>query len=392
MTSSKYEVQKSRLSEDFSVFLAAHAALPPPHGTASSPDSAVPEDIGKFLYWRDSRGRTQIHNPQCDFLGQPGRHACGCPVGLAAGTIDSMIGKLRAFFNSRGQVNAYSPSDARSNPCDSTFVKSWLKSAYKEQRIARITPTQAPPIFSTHLRLLSVEISRRISSLPPSAPFFPEKFCLLRDRCFFLIQWFAGDRAGDLGNAVGKEVVRHNTGALLLKHTIGKTIRQSGSQILIVPHIPEDSLICPVKAFDDYSSACLQHGIDLRMGFLFPPLRQPRRDGIKDVPFSSSNATKRIRLYLPEEILPHVSAHGARAGCAATLLLLGASKEETMDHCRWASDRVFRKYHQLLKVSRVQNSSHRLRSGVLDADGLSADAAAAFYESLNNGENQELAF
>ena len=90
--------------------------------------------------------------------------------------------------------------------------------------------------------------------------------------------------------------------------------------------------------------------------------------------------------------MPHVSAHGARAGCAATLLLLGASKEETMDHCRWASDRVFRKYHQLLKVSRVQNSSHRLRSGVLDADGLSADAAAAFYESLNNGENQELAF
>ena len=300
-----------------------------------------------------------------------------------------MIGKLRAFFNSRGQVNSYSPSDVRSNPCDSKFVKDWLKSAYKEQRIARITPHQAPLIFSTHLRLLAVEIARRISSLPVSAPFFPEKFCLFRDRCFFLIQWFAGDRAGDLGNAVGKEVARHNTGALLLRHTIGKTIRQSGSQILIVPNIPEDPLICPVKAFNDYSSECFQHGVDLRMGYLFPPLCQPRRDGINDVPFSSANATKRIRLYLPAEILPHVSAHGARAGCAATLLLLGASNEEVMDHCRWASDRVFRRYHQLLKVSRVQSSSHRLRSGVLNADGLSADAAAAFYLSLNSGENQE---
>ena len=386
---SKYEIQKSRLSGDFCAFLAAHAALPPPHGTAPSPASATPDDIGKFLFWRDSRGRTQIHKQGCGHLGQAGLHACGCRVGLAAGTIDSMIGKLRAYFNSCGHINAYSPFDSKSNPCNSKFVKDWLKSAYKEQRIARVTPHQAPPFFSTHLRLLAVEINRRIDSLSSSAPLFPEKFCLFRDRCFFLIQWFAGDRAGDLGNAVGKEVARHNTGALLLKHTIGKTIRQSGSQVLIVPHIPEDPLVCPVKAFEDYTSLCLLHGVDLKQGYLFPPLRQPRRDGINDSPFSSANATKRLRLYLPEEILPRVSAHGARAGCAVTLLLLGASKEETMDHCRWASDRVFRRYHQILKVSRVHDSSNILRSGVLNLDDLSADAAAAFYESLNNGENQE---
>ena len=389
MAGSKYEVQKSRLSQDFCSFLAANAALPPPHGTALSPDSAVPEDIGKFLFWRDSRGRTQIHNPQCEFLGQAGSHACGCRVGLAAGTIDSMIGKLRAYFNSRGQVNAYSPFDSKSNPCDSKFVKDWLKSAYKEQRIARVTPHQAPPVFSTHLRLLAVEIARRIDSLPPSAPLFPEKFCLYRDRCFFLVQWFTGDRAGDLGNAVGREVARHSTGALLLRHTIGKTIRQSGSQTIIVPHIPEDPLICPVKAFEDYTSVCLRHGVDLKAGFLFPPLRRPLCDGINDKPFDSNNATKRIRHYLPKEILPRVSGHSLRAGCAITLLLLGASKEETMDHCRWASDRVFRRYHQILKVSRVQSSSNRLRSGVLSLDDLSADAAAAFYESLDSGENQE---
>ena len=299
-----------------------------------------------------------------------------------------MIGKLRAFFNSCGRVNKFSPLDNKSNPCDSKFVKDWLKSAYAEQRRARVTPAQAPPIFSTHLRLLAAEIARRLASLPPSSSFFPHRFCLLRDRCFFLTQWFAGDRAGDLGNAVGKEVSRHSTGSLIMEHTIGKTIRQSGSQIIIVPQLPEDPLICPVNAFNEYSRACSENGLDLKSSFLFPPLRQPKLVSVRSAPFSSANATKRLRLYLPDDILPNVSAHGARAGCATTLLLLGADMSEVKDHCHWASDRVCKQYHQLLRVSRVQNSSNRLRKGVLSSDTASADAVAAFYESLNRGENQ----
>ena len=385
---SSYEIQKSRLAEDLCTFLMAHSSLPPPLATAASIDKATPEDIGKFLYFRDSRGRTQIHKSSCPFIGMSGLKDCGCRVGLAAGTIDSMIGKLRAYFNSRGQTQPYSPSSSNSNPCDSTFVKDWLKAAYKEQRLARVTPHQAPPLFSTHLRLLAAEISRRIASLPPSAPLFPEKFCLFRDRAFFLIQWFSGDRAGDLGRAVGQEVSRHSTGALILKHTIGKTIRQSGSQILVVPHIPEDSLVCPVRAFDDYVEVCKSGGIDLKGGFLFPPLLAPKRNSVRNAPFNSAAATKRVRLYISPDVLPDVSAHGARAGCATTLLLLGASKDEVMDHCRWASERVCKQYHQLQKVSRIKGSALRLKDGLLASDEKSADSAAAFYESLNNGEHQ----
>ena len=385
---SSYEVQKSRLSEDFCTFLLAHSALAPPLATASSPGSASPEDVGKFLFFRDSRGRTQVHRPGCEFVGQSGLHGCGCRVGLAAGTIDSMVGKLRAFFNSRGQTEPFSFDNPRANPCNSTFVKNWIKSAFKEQRLARVTPRQAPPIFSTHLRLLAAEISRRISSLSPSASLFPEKFCLFRDRAFFLIQWFAGDRAGDLGNAVGAEVSRHSTGALILQHTIGKTIRESGSQLLIVPQISEDPLVCPVRAFDEYVSLCQMHGINLKSGFLFPPLRLPRRDGIRNAAFCSRNATKRIRFYISEDVLPNVSAHGVRAGCATTLLLLGASKDEVMDHCRWASERVCKQYHQLEKVSRIQGSALRLKDGFLDDSDNSADSVAVFYNSLNNGEHQ----
>ena len=325
----------------------------------------------------------------CSFLGQSGRQDCDCPVGLAAGTIDSMVGKLGAFFNSRGRNQPFSPhSPANSNPCNSTFVKDWVKAAFKEQRVAHVTPQQAPPIFSTHLRLLAAEIARRISSLPLDAPLFPEKFCLFRDRAFFLIQWFSGDRAGDLGFSFGREVVRHETGALILKHVVGKTIRRSGSQILIVPAIPEDLLVCPVRAFDEYVSLCRENDMDLRQSYLFPPLSQPKRQSARDAPFTSDCATKRIRLYISDDVLPNVSAHGARAGCATTLLLLGASKEEVMDHCRWASDRVCKQYHQLERVTRVHGSALRLKEGVLESGDNSADAAAAFYESLNNGEHK----
>ena len=266
-----------------------------------------------------------------------------------------------------------------------------MKAAFKEQRIARVTPRQAPPIFSTHLRLLAADISRRIALLPASASLFPDKFCLFRDRCFFLIQWFAGDRAGDLGNAIGKEVSRHSTGALILKHTIGKTIRQSGSQILVVPHVPEDPLVCPVRAFEEYSQVCSTGGLDLKQGYLFPPLQKPHRDSVRNAPFTSDNATKRIRLYLSDDILPDVSAHGARAGCAATLLLLGASKDDVMDHCRWASERVCNQYHQLQKVSRVQGSAQLLRDGIIASGEKSSDGVAAFYASLNDGAHQTAA-
>ena len=376
------------MAEDFCTFLSAHASLPGPLATAADPDSAMPEDVGKFLFFRNSRGKTQVHAVACQYLGRSGTQECGCPVGLAAGTLDSMVGKLRAFFNGRGRVNAFSPYDSRSNPCHSTFVRDWVKAAFKEQRIARVTPRQAPPIFSTHMRLLAADIARRIALLHDSAPLFPDKFCLYRDRCFFLIQWFAGDRAGDLGNAIGKEVSRHSTGALILKHTIGKTIRQSGSQILVVPHVPEDPLVCPVRAFNEYAEICLAGGLDLKQGYLFPPLRKPRHDGIRDSPFTSANATKRIRVYLSNDILPDVSAHGARAGCAATLLLLGASKDEVMDHCRWASERVCKQYHQLQKVSRVQGTAKLLRDGVTASGDESSDGVAAFYASLNDGQHQ----
>ena len=223
----------------------------------------------------------------------------------------------------------------------------------------------------------------RLASLSSSEPFIPSRFLLLRDWAFFLVQWFSGDRAGDLGRALGKEVVRLEDGSLLFNHTVGKTIRSADGQLLVVPKVDGDSSLCPVAAFDRYVSACKSAGIDLRGGYLFPPTASPHHSSIRNAPFSSTAATKRLRLYLQDE---DVTAHGSRAGAAITLLMLGASKEAVMEHCRWASAEVFRHYTKLERVRRLDSSARVLQSGVGVSGGVSdCDSAAHLYELLNAG-------
>ncbi|KAK3729865.1 hypothetical protein QZH41_005452 [Actinostola sp. cb2023] len=56
------------------------------------------DDIIKFLISRDSSGKTVVHKPSCSNSG------CACPRRLAAGTVDSYLGKIRAIFNSMGRT------------------------------------------------------------------------------------------------------------------------------------------------------------------------------------------------------------------------------------------------------------------------------------------------
>ena len=305
------------------------------------------------------------------------------------------MGKLRACFNRVGRVDKYSPDNPRANPCDSRVVKDWIRACEKEQRRHRVPINQARPTFSLHMRLLVKEIDYRLASLPSSSSLFPDRFMLLRDRCFFLVQWFSGDRAGDLGNSLGKEVVRLECGSLLFNHTVGKQIRQSDGHLLVVPPVPECSDLCPVTAFDAYTAACITERVDLKAGFLFPPTLKPLHLAIRNAPFSSAAATKRLRVYLPDEGL---TAHGSRAGCAITLSMLGASLETVMEHCRWATARVCRHYTKLETIRRLDGSArllqHAVSSGSSDgpADSPSdADSAALLYDLLNTGLIQESA-
>ena len=76
---------------------------------------------------------------------------CNCPTGLAAGLVDSLLGKLRAIFNNLGRLHD-------SNPVADTRVKEYLIFIWEEQAGKVIVPSQAVP-------LLFVKFSKLISFL-----------------------------------------------------------------------------------------------------------------------------------------------------------------------------------------------------------------------------------
>ena len=132
MCSNPDQKQTSALELKLSQFV---VALSPPRTVTSF----TANDIVKFLISKDRSGRTVVHSPSCS------RASCTCPKRLAAGSVDSLMGRLRAFFNSLGHLN-------HSNPVAHPLVKHYLKFVRQEQTGLAITPTQAVPLFFDKFR------------------------------------------------------------------------------------------------------------------------------------------------------------------------------------------------------------------------------------------------
>ena len=88
-SSSRYAKQKSSLENEPVGFLCSLSTL-------KSLASALPSDIVVFLIWKDKGGKTWVHLSQCLIRARGG--CCDCPKRLAFGTVDALIGKLRAIF------------------------------------------------------------------------------------------------------------------------------------------------------------------------------------------------------------------------------------------------------------------------------------------------------
>ena len=118
--SSAYAKQKTSLKKEFSAFL---GSLP---GNKTL-FSATPKDVCRFLAWKDSRGKTQVHVTACPYLGKHQLHSCGCPVRLSCATVDSYIGKLTAIFKEAGREGDWNSALGLGNPAASAEVKAYLK-------------------------------------------------------------------------------------------------------------------------------------------------------------------------------------------------------------------------------------------------------------------------
>ena len=60
--------------------------------------SAEPDAIRFFLLMKDGKGKTQVHDLSCCFVGQFGNKVCTCPKRLSSGTVVTLVGQLKSIF------------------------------------------------------------------------------------------------------------------------------------------------------------------------------------------------------------------------------------------------------------------------------------------------------
>ena len=166
--SKPYERQKSALEQQLFKFL---DALSPPRTVTS----CTAQEIVKFLISKDKSGRTVVHSLSCS------KRDCSCPKRLAAGSVDSTLGRLRAIFNKLERAND-------SNPVTHPLVKDYLKFVREEQAGLAITPSQAVPLFFGKFQRLIAHLRDLCSSSVSLSS--AGKYLLVRDATFFIVDFF----------------------------------------------------------------------------------------------------------------------------------------------------------------------------------------------------------
>ncbi|KAL2955955.1 hypothetical protein AAZX31_18G057900 [Glycine max] len=124
---SRYESQKRRDWNTFLQYLQNHK---PPLTLARCSGAHVIE----FLKYLDQFGKTKVHITGCPYYGYPNPPApCACPLKQAWGSLDALIGRLRAAYEENG-------GRPESNPFGARAVRIYLREVREGQAKARGIP------------------------------------------------------------------------------------------------------------------------------------------------------------------------------------------------------------------------------------------------------------
>lgn len=124
---SRYESQKRRDWNTFLQYLKNHK---PPLSLARCSGAHVIE----FLKYLDQFGKTKVHVAGCPYFGHPNPPApCACPLRQAWGSLDALIGRLRAAYEENG-------GRPESNPFGARAVRIYLREVRESQAKARGIP------------------------------------------------------------------------------------------------------------------------------------------------------------------------------------------------------------------------------------------------------------
>ncbi|KAJ6903670.1 protein LIGHT-DEPENDENT SHORT HYPOCOTYLS 4 [Populus alba x Populus x berolinensis] len=155
-TLSRYENQKRRDWNTFGQYLRNHR---PPLSLSRCSGAHVLE----FLRYLDQFGKTKVHTQLCPFFGHPNPPApCPCPLRQAWGSLDALIGRLRAAFEEHGGKPENNPfgaravrlylrevRDSQSKARGISYEKKKRKRPPQQQNPASLMPPQAPPESTT---------------------------------------------------------------------------------------------------------------------------------------------------------------------------------------------------------------------------------------------------
>ncbi|CAI9762730.1 unnamed protein product [Fraxinus pennsylvanica] len=123
-TLSRYENQKRRDWNTFGQYLRNHR---PPLSLSRCSGAHVLE----FLRYLDQFGKTKVHTQLCPFYGHPNPPApCPCPLRQAWGSLDALIGRLRAAYEENG-------GKPETNPFGARAVRLYLREVRDSQSKAR---------------------------------------------------------------------------------------------------------------------------------------------------------------------------------------------------------------------------------------------------------------
>ncbi|KAI3760385.1 hypothetical protein L1987_50780 [Smallanthus sonchifolius] len=124
---SRYESQKRRDWNTFLQYLSNHK---PPLTLSRCSGAHVIE----FLKYLDQFGKTKVHVTGCLYFGQPNPPApCACQLKQAWGSLDALIGRLRAAYEENGGKPELNPFGARA-------VRMYLREVRESQAKARGIP------------------------------------------------------------------------------------------------------------------------------------------------------------------------------------------------------------------------------------------------------------
>lgn len=125
-TLSRYENQKRRDWNTFGQYLRNHR---PPLALSRCSGAHVLE----FLRYLDQFGKTKVHTQLCPFFGHPNPPApcpCPCPLRQAWGSLDALVGRLRAAYEENG-------GKPETNPFGARAVRLYLREVRDSQSKAR---------------------------------------------------------------------------------------------------------------------------------------------------------------------------------------------------------------------------------------------------------------